>query len=232
MKRMSERAYAVARVVAPRIHAHFSTHQHGEGSADAVAVDTIPDEGAIEAMIDTAFWASLRREEAYTPKISLAFLTPEETHHPLVLERPLPLDPAVLTRVSAAVERPGIHLGVTYLDGQLGVWGTAQAIPMHCFVVEVVEPGLIVVKHRRGSEAAKFVNVVVLEGDRIKVIDEKASTMPDCPTLLSTLLGFGLQNGPESQIDVLVQLAVSMRAHRRGGLLIVVPPGTEAWRDS
>jgi hypothetical protein len=29
-----------------------------------------------------------------------------------------------------------------------------------------------------------------------------------------------------------VQLAVSMRAHRRGGLLIVVPPGTDIWRDS
>jgi hypothetical protein len=25
---------------------------------------------------------------------------------------------------------------------------------------------------------------------------------------------------------------VSMRAHRRGGLLIMVPPGTDAWRDS
>jgi hypothetical protein len=31
---------------------------------------------------------------------------------------------------------------------------------------------------------------------------------------------------------VLVQLAVSMRAHRRGGLLMIVPPGDEAWRDS
>jgi hypothetical protein len=195
-------------------------------------VDTIPDEAAIEAMIDTAFWASLRREEAYVPKISLAFLTPAETDHPLVLERPLPLDPAVLTRVSPAVERPGIHLGVAYLDGELRVWGTAQAIPMHCFVAEVVEPGLIVLKHRRGHEAAKFVNVAVLEGDRIKVIDEQASTRPDCPTLLSTLLGFESADGWNGQVNVLVQLAVSMRAHRRGGLLIVVPPGTGSWRDS
>src|SRR5262249_55317876 len=137
---------------------------------------------------------------------------------------------------SPAVERPGIHLGVSYLDGKLAVWGTVQAIPVHCLVVEVVEPGLIVVKHRRGREAAKFVNVVVLEGDRIKVIDEKASTMPDCPTLLSTLLGFAIPESripnPESRVDVLVQLAVSMRAHRRGGLMIAVPPGTDSWRDS
>jgi sensor domain DACNV-containing protein len=229
---MNERAYAVARVVAPRIYTHFSSHQHVDHGAEAVAIETIPDEAAIEAMIDTAFWASLRREEAYVPKISLAFLTPADAHNPLVLERPLPLDPAVLTRVSPAVERPGIHLGVSYLDGTLGVWGTVQAIPVHCLVVEVVEPGLIVVKHRRGREAAKFVNVVVLEGDRIKVIDEKASAMPDCPTLLSTLLGFDSPETWNGSVNVLVQLAVSMRAHRRGGLLIVVPPGTDAWRDS
>ena len=248
---MNERAYAVARLVAPRIHAHFSSHQQPDRSFGNVAVETIPDERAIEAMIDTAFWASLRREEAYVPKISLAFLAPAATDHPLVLERSLPLDPAVLTRVSPAVERPGIHLGVAYFDGELRVWGTAQTIPLNCFVAEVVEPGLIVVKHRRGSEAAKFVNVAVLEGDRIKVIDETASAMPDCPTLLSKLLGFGnAEDGsldsepttlrdqrsrtrvPGSRIDVLVQLAVSMRAHRRGGLMMIVPPGTDSWRDS
>ena len=229
---MNERAYAVARLVAPRIQAHFSSHQQLDRRPGAVAVDTIPDEAAIEAMIDTAFWASLRREEAYLPKISLAFLTPGETDHPLVLERPLPLDPAVLTRVSPAVERPGIHLGVAYVDGQLQVWGTARTIPMNCFVAEVVEPGLIVVKHRRGHEAAKFVNVAVLEGDRIKVIDEQASAVPDCPTLLSTLLGFESGDGWNGSLNVLVQLAVSMRAHRRGGLLVVVPPGSSSWRDS
>jgi hypothetical protein len=148
-----------------------------------------------------------------------------------VLERPLPLDPASLTRVSPAVERPGIHLGVSYLDGELRVWGTARTIPVHTFVVEVVEPGLLVVKHRRGREAAKFVNVAVLEGDRIKVIDEHASSAdPDCPTLLSTLLGF--ESVWDGSVNVLVQLAVSMRAHRRGGLLMVVPKDNDSWRDS
>jgi hypothetical protein len=229
---MNERAYAVARLVAPRIHAHFSSHQKLDRRPGSIAVDTIPDQAAIEAMIDTAFWASLRREEAYVPKISLAFLAPGDTEHPLVLERPLPLDPAVLTRVSPAVERPGIHLGVAYLDGELRVWGTARTIPMHCFVAEVVEPGLIVVKHRRGSEAAKYGNVAVLEGDQIKVIDEEASALPDCPTLLSTLLGFESADTSNGSVNVLVQLAVSMRAHRRGGLLIVVPPASGSWRDS
>ncbi|PYR74132.1 MAG: hypothetical protein DMF87_23660 [Acidobacteria bacterium] len=229
---MNERAYAVARLVAPRLHAHFSSYQELDRARGAVAVDTIPDVAAIEAMIDTVFWASLRREEGYVPKISLAFLTPTDTDHPLVFEQSLPLDAAVLTRVSPAVERPGIHLGVHYVNGALCVWGTARTIPPHSFVVEVVEPGLIVVKHRRGRRAAKFVNVAVLEGDRIKVIDENASALPDCPSLLSTLLGFDAVDEWDGSPNVLVQLAVSMRAHRRGGLLVMVPSGIDSWRAS
>ena len=221
---MSEPAYAVARIVAPRLHAQFSAHQTGE---------TSPNVSTIERMIDTVFWASLRHEEGYVPKISLAFLAPEETDHPLVFERSLPLDPAVLTRVSPAVERPGIHLGVSEIDGELRVWGTARTIPPQCFVAEVVEPGLIVVKHRRSHEsAAKFVNVAVLEGDRVKVIDENATALPDCPNLLTALLGFESVDEWDGSVNVLVQLAVSMRAHRRGGLLIVVPAGSDAWRES
>ena len=229
---MNERAYAVARLVAPRLHAHFSSYQELDRARGAVAVDTIPDVAAIEAMIDTVFWASLRREEGYVPKISLAFLTPTDTDHPLVFEQSLPLDAAVLTRVSPAVERPGIHLGVHYVNGALCVWGTARTIPPHSFVVEVVEPGLIVVKHRRGRRAAKFVNVAVLEGDRIKVIDENASALPDCPSLLSTLLGFDAVDEWDGSPNVLVQLAVSMRTHGRGGSLLVVPARSDAWRQS
>jgi hypothetical protein len=33
-------------------------------------------------------------------------------------------------------------------------------------------------------------------------------------------------------VNALVQLAVSMRGHGRGGSLLVVPPGTETWRES
>src|ERR1700675_4323983 len=121
---MSDRAYAMARAAAPRIHAHFTDH-HNAVPGDRVQLASVPDADAIEAMIDAAFWASLRREESYIPKISLAYLTPEQSADPLRLERPLPLDPSALARVAPAVERPGIHLGVARTDGELRVWGMA-----------------------------------------------------------------------------------------------------------
>ncbi len=191
---------------------------------------SIPDQGAIEALIGAAFWASLRREENYIPRISLAWLAPDEVAHPMILAEPLPLDPGMLAKVAPAVERAGIHLGVSRVGGELRVWGTTRTIPRFCLVLEVAAPGLLVVKHHR-EESGKFVNVAVLEGDQIKIVDEHASSLPDCPDLLTSLLGF---DSPASWAgtNVLVQLAVSMRAHGRGGALLVVPADNDAWRAS
>ena len=191
-----------------------------------------PDERTLEAIIDAAFWASLRREEGYAPKISLAYLPPEQAGRPLIFERPLALGASALARVAPAVERAGIHLGVWPRDGQLAVWGTTRTIPAYCFVLEVSSPGLLVIKHHRGDVSGKFVNVAVLEGDRLKIVDERASNLPDCPPLLTSMLGFEEPASWAHSVNVLVQLAVSMRAHGRGGALLVVPAGNETWRES
>jgi hypothetical protein len=211
------------------LHHVSEAQKRGERNLPAV-----PDEATIARIIDAAFWASLRREEGYVPKISLAVVTPAESTCPLLFERRLPLEPSALARLAPAVERPGIHLGVAPDGRDLTVWGTVRDVPQYSCVVEVAEPGLLVVKHHRGDAHAKFVNLAVLQGDQVKVIDEHASSLPDCPSLLSSLLGF---DSPASwaaagSMNVMVQLAVSMRAHRRGGLMLVVPAGTDRWLES
>jgi hypothetical protein len=118
------------------------------------------------------------------------------------------------------------------MDGELRVWGTTRETPDFCFVLEVAGPGLLVVKHRHGEQSGKFVNVAVLQGDEIKVVDERASSLPDCPPLLSAMLGFESPTSWVDSINALVQIAVSMRAHGRGGLLLVVPTSTDEWRES
>jgi hypothetical protein len=49
---------------------------------------------------------------------------------------------------------------------------------------------------------------------------------------LTTLLGFDVRRNAGGDPDTLVQLAVSMRAHGRGGTLLIVPGSNEAWRES
>jgi hypothetical protein len=228
---MKREAYAAARTVSPRVEAYFARRLAEAGEHGEERLASPPEAETIEAMIDAAFWASLRREEGYMPRISLAFLSPAEAIHPLVFERPLPLAPGPLTRVAPAVERQGIHLGVWRDQGELYVWGTTRTIPKLCFVLEVAAPGLLVVKHHTGEEAGKFVNLAVLEGDQIKMVDEQARSVPDCPALLTSLLGFAPATWDRSA-NILVQLAVSMRGHGRGGILLVVPAVHESWRES
>lgn len=228
---MIESAYPAARKVTATVQAHLERHFAAlQLKQQELALQ--PDAQAIEAIINAAFWASLRREESYSTKISLAFLPPEQAGHPLTFEQLLPLTPTALSRLAPAVERPGIHLGVWRDHDQLCVWGTTRTIPRLCFVLEVIEPGLLVVKYRGGQEQGKFVNVVVLKGDQIKEIDEEGTSLSDCPALLTSLLGFGAPASGDDSVNVLVQLAVSMRAHGRGGSLLVVPQKSASWRES
>lgn len=229
---MTEPTFPVARVVAAEAQKHFERRFQSAREQGHKELATAPDAHTIEAIIDAAFWASLRREEGYSPKISLAFLTPEQAAPPLMFERSLPLTPYALARLAPAVERPGIHLGVWHDGEGLCVWGTTRNIPRLCFVLEVVEPGLLVIKYRRRQLPSKYVNVIVIKGDQIKAVDEAGTSLPDCPAMLTPMLGFGSPAPWADSVNVLVQLAASMRAHGRGGSLLVVPQGSQTWRES
>jgi hypothetical protein len=228
---MNGALYPAARTFAPRLEEHFARHAAAHPHRPP-AGSPLPDARAIEALIDAAFWASLQREEGYAPEISLAFLSPERAARPMRLAAPLPLGPRALARLAPAVERPGIHLGVWRERGELVVWGTTRAIPSFCLVIEVLGPGLIVVKHRTREDSAKFQNVAVFEGEQVKVLDPRSVDTSEHPAVLKSLIAPEPPGSPDDPVDVLLRLAVSMRAHKRGGTLLVVPARTERWRES
>jgi hypothetical protein len=223
--------YPAARLVSDAVQGHFARHIAAARARVGADLES-PSPIAIAVIIDAAFWASLRREEGHAPRISLAFLPPDAAKHAVMFAGPLPLLPAVLSKVAPAVERPGIHLGVWRNGGEFYVWGTTRDVPAFCLVVEVVTSGLIVVKHR-SEPFGKFVNVAVLEGDQIKIVDEQAGeVVPDCPDVVTSLVGARSHAGGSGLTTVLVQLAASMRQHGRGGALLIVPSDDHQWRES
>jgi hypothetical protein len=224
--------YPAAAVVAPRIRDYFLRHTATAPAGEGEAAAAVPDVAVLESLINAAFWTSLRKEEGFVPKMSLAYVPPNDDGHSMRFEQPMPLTPHAMAKVAPVVERAGIHLGVWAVDGEVYGWGTTRTIPPLGLVLEIVEPALLVVKHHRGEKTGKYVNVAVLEGDQVKLVDETASSLPDCPALVGSLLGFDSPQSWVGSLNVLVQLAVSMRAHGRGGLLLVVPASSETWRDS
>jgi hypothetical protein len=224
---ISEPTYLAAKLVSHRIAKHFEM-QFDHRDTDRRHIPDIP---VIEILIDTAFWASLRREEGYEPKISLAFLPPDLAVNRLIFHHPQRFTPYNLVKLSPAVVQPGIHLGVWIEDDNFYIWGTTHEVPTHTMIIEVAEAGLLVVKQKHRDHARKFVNVAVLKGNQIKVIEDNHWGLTDCPGILSALLGFShaRDDQPES---ILVQLALAMRSHGRGALLLVVPANSAAWQHS
>lgn len=229
---LREPTYEAARAVAKAVEEHFEQLLTKAKHDNEHKLFEVPKAHLIEAIIDAAFWSSLRREEGQSPKISLALISPEQAEYPLLFESRLPLTPEILTKLAPGVERPGIHLGVWHDQDELFVWGTMREASGFCFVLDVSEPGLLVIKHRQVEGFGKFVNVAVLIGNQVKVIDEQSAQLQDCPALLTSLLGITTPATWSEPVNVLIQLAVSMRAHGRGGSLLIVPADTEAWRDS
>jgi hypothetical protein len=227
----SESTYKGAAAVADTVEKIFTQHLNEAVEKGDSDLASVPSAYFIEQILDTAFWASLRREEGHSPKVSIAFLSPEQAGLPLRFEKRLMFSPTVLTKLGPGVERPGVHLGVWYDEDGLYIWGTTHKIPSYCFVLDVSEPGLLVIKHRRTNGFGKFTNIVVLTGDQIKIVDEGSANLPDCPVLLTSLLGF-TSASPDHSVNVLIQIATSMRAHKHGGTLLVVPSGSPSWKNS
>lgn len=224
--------YPAARQVAGAIEKNFAHHHAEARTYGHVHLAPLVLERHIQAIIDITFWASLRKEEGRSPKISLAFLPPVPTGQAMIFEKRLRLTPDMLIKLAPAVERPGIHLGVWPEGEELVIWGATRYIPGLCFVLEVVEPGLLVVKHRHLDGFGKFANVAILKGEEIKIVDEHTGNLPDCPALITSLLGFPTPYSWNQSTNILIQLAISMRAHGRGGSLLVVPTNSTKWQKS
>jgi len=75
VSRVRREPYAAARTASPKLHNYFAG-KAAKLSEVSGEIGAVPDAETIESMINAAFWASLRREEGYTPKISMAFLSP------------------------------------------------------------------------------------------------------------------------------------------------------------
>jgi hypothetical protein len=228
---MSASRFSAAHAIAARVHSHLARHMQAARDAGVDRLAALPPVDDIESVVDTAFWASLRREEGFSPRISLALAAPETCEQPLLFEHPMQLSAAALAHLAPAVERPGVHLGVWRDGAKLRMWGTTRGIPSLCVVIEVVTPGVLVFKHRHAHDTIKYVNMAVLDGDDLKIVDESVAAPSNCPQLISFLRGAQSASLWRDSGSLVVQLAVSMRSHRRGGLLLIVPEESQ-WMTS
>jgi hypothetical protein len=229
---MNNSTYQEAKSASTYLEMHFKDLIASALEKGEQKVAPAPDRATIEAIINVAFWASLRKEEGHSPKISIAFLSPEEAEQPLYFGVRLPFNTDTIVKLAPGIERPGVHLAIWVENDSLYIWGTTLKVPNYCFVLDVSEPGLLVVKHRRLHGFGKYTNVAVLKGDEVKIIDKDCGTAEDSPAIVTALLDLDSPCSWNDGVNVLIQLAVSMRSHQHGGILLVTPPNSDEWRKS
>ena len=96
----------------PRCTTTFMRHRATIADIETGAMAPVPDAAVIESLINTTFWTSLRREEGYVPKLSLAYCRRSRTRAPHAFRAAAAPPPSALARVAPVVERAGIHLGI------------------------------------------------------------------------------------------------------------------------
>src|SRR5260370_25738710 len=103
MMPMKRETYAAARTVSPALHAYFARHRAEAIRRCQEHLAPLPDAETIEAIIDAAFWASLRRDEGCGTKIAHAFLPRAKAPDPLILEPTQPITPDPLNPCPTAL---------------------------------------------------------------------------------------------------------------------------------
>ena len=119
--------YQAAATVAPAIEGHFARLLATAVEQGETDLAPEPSVNVIETIIDVAFWASLRREEGRSPKVSLVYLPPVLAGQPLEFEERIALTPHVLTKLAPAVERSG------YTPGRLGARWRIMCLGYYAF---------------------------------------------------------------------------------------------------
>ena len=216
---MREPAYPAARVVASRLHEHFAKRAgsfRGPGKRFSRR-----GAGCLRhrsGVIDTAFWASLRRVEGYVPRISLALVCHRRRRRiHSCSERPLALDPGALTRVAPAVERAGF----TSACGGTGTNSPYGERPDDSGWRLRARGGGARVARRERTPRPAHGQVHQCCGSRRRSGEGRRRNAggPDGPPILTAFLTFNSAASLGDSANILMRLAVSMRAHGRGGLL-------------
>src|SRR5713101_3636411 len=69
----------------------------------ADSLPQIPTKDILANLVNTAFWASLLKDEGRTSSFSVVFVTPDRCPHAFRFQSPLPLSPESLAKLSPAV---------------------------------------------------------------------------------------------------------------------------------
>ena len=192
-------------------------------------IPLIPSQQFITQIVDAAVWTSFATDEGNPVTISITLSPPaEDSFHTFIFDRPISFDVNHLVKLGAALENPRADISVWPDEKkQLAVWGfrtrsVDTLLPTLC--VEAMAPGNV---------------LITFGGKSLAALSGNEAFFTDHSSLMSTIIP-KLSSPIDKQSDGILYLmrymsllntARNMRAHGRGGTLLVVPENSD-WQRS
>jgi hypothetical protein len=191
-------------------------------------IKVIPTPEQLAAIMDGAFWTSFSRDEGNAVTVSVIFNRAEKSFDTFLFDQPIAFDVKTLVKLGAALENPRADIGVwPDSDGDLKIWGfktRSEDVIIANLWVQALGPGKVLITFGGKSLAALISNQAVFidHANLMRAVIPKLSLAKDQRTdkMLKML-----------RYNSLLTTARAMRAHCRGGTLLVVPDSAD-WRRS
>ena len=194
-------------------------------------------QGHLRKLLEVSFWASLKTEEGRHHQFAVVYSPPPEpkavSNDYVAFNPRLAFNAELLAKLAPALESTHTVRVWPKPRGagkdELEIWGFARPSFVPPLVVKAIEPGRIILWisdmwKARITERAELVDVGVY-ADIFSDVQPTYSAHNDPTTEVEQIVK------EESRPD-LERIAVAMRAHGHGGILLVIPDTNTTWRDS
>lgn len=191
------------------------------------APEAVPSVEHLSALVETAFWASLEREEGCALHFKVSFVKPAAGGDRLItFDQPRPYDVRELTKLAPAVgATEGALLVAPFEREELKIWGL-KGYDRAPLGVKVIDPGSVVIKFKETNVAAVSRSEAVHIRDplltRSSVIWSRFGSGGE---------GEGYDQWKDPRINAILETIKRMRSLGHGGALIIVP-STSRWQSS
>ena len=179
-------------------------------------------------LIDTAYWASQAIEEGHQIKFSLVFKEREQASNIFCFDTLTSLNATDLVKLGSALESSFSDICICAdADGRLHIWGLQMRSAAHLTTdlwIQVLGPGNILIICYGRCIAALINNQAIF-------VDPSGFFEAITPKIFASGTDTIKDRFKFHRFYTLLYIAQAMRAHERGGTLLVVPAG-EAWKKS
>lgn len=194
-------------------------------------------QGHVRKLLAVSFWASLKKEEGRHHQFAVVYAPPPDpksvSNDYVVFNPRLAFDAEILAKLAPALEsthtlRVWPKLREAGKD-ELEIWGFARPSVGPPLLVKAIEPGQIILWisdmwKARITERAELVEVGVY-ADIFSGVQPNYRAQSDSTAEVEKIV-------KEQSRPDLERIAVAMRAHGHGGILLVIPDANTRWGDS